>query len=140
MSNLRPILPHLLRGLLAGLLWTAGFFAAFPLWRFSNLVGIILLALTAGVLASLPLSAGEVQGWKFRLPAGAGLAAVLLPLVWNSRRYSRLVLALYQGFHVTEAGFAGLFSLLIYSGVSLLCLFLTSSILAFRREKHRKDL
>ncbi len=46
-------LSNLLWGLSAGLLWTAGFFAAFPVWRYANLPGTVLLSLLVAALLSL---------------------------------------------------------------------------------------
>lgn len=143
MSKRRAVRSDLLLGLATGLLWTVGFFAAFPVWRYTNLPGTALLALAAAVLLSFLLSRRGWRSWGFSLLAGTLLAVILVPLIWSAPWFNRFYCALYEGAHVTEAGFAGLFTIFVYGALSLLCLPLTFALLMFqhiRRKGQQKDL
>lgn len=133
MSSRPPFLSDLLRGLPPGLLWTAGFFAAFPVWRYLNLLGVVPLGLLASSLNVLLLTRRGGKGWLEGLLASLILSLPLTALLWRLPWFNAMLLALYRGCHVTEAGFAGLFTILFYVGTCLLCFPLLSCVrLAWR--------
>jgi len=129
-----------LQGLAAGLCWTAGFYIAFPVWRYANLPGTVLLAFAAGGASAFLLSLGRQETERPRLAsirsaAGVLSAAVLVFLVWHAHWFTVFFNSLYQGFHVTEAGFAGLFTIVVYVFLSLLSLLLSPLILTIFRDR-----
>lgn len=124
----RPFLSQILWGLLAGLLWTAGFFAAFPVFRYAHIFGVIPLGILAGALCVLLLTRRGWKGWLFGALVSGILSLSLLSLLWDLPWLNAMLLVLYQGAHVTEVGFAGLFTILFYVGISLLWFLLLSGV------------
>lgn len=118
----------LLRGALAALIWLAGFVAAFPVWRLTFALGVFLLTVVVGAGAGLVLhrKGGADCGAAFVM--AAALCVLLLPPLWSMPWFNEMLLALYRGLHVTEAGFAGLFTILLYVPVSILLTLLTRSL------------
>lgn len=135
-----PVFSPLSVGLSAGLLWTAGFFAAFPLFRYAHIFGVIPLGILAGTLGVLLLTRRGWKGWLMGSLASGVLSLSLTSLLWNLPWFNAMLLALYRGSHVTEAGFAGLFTILSYVGTSLLWFLLLSGVcLAWKdRDSDRK--
>ena len=128
MSSRHPFLSSLRTGLSAGLLWTAGFFAAFPLFRYAHLFGVVPLGLLVGSLLILLLTRRGWKGWFEGVLAALFVCLSSTLLLWNLPWFNTMLLTLYQGFHITEAGFAGLFTILFYVGTSLLWFFLLSGV------------
>jgi len=129
-----------LQGLAAGLCWTAGFYIAFPVWRYASLPGTVLLAFAAGGASALLLSLGRRETEAPRLAsirsaAGVLSAAILTALIWHASWFNAFLRALYRDCHVTEAGFAGLFTIVTYFSLSLLSLLLSASILTTHRNR-----
>lgn len=118
----------LLRGALAALIWLAGFVAAFPVWRFTFAWGTFLLAVGVGAGAGLVLHSKGGPGCGAAFVTAAALCILLLPPLWSMPWFNEMLLALYRGLHVTDAGFAGLFTILLYVPVSVLLTLLTCSL------------
>lgn len=123
----------LLRGALAALIWLAGFVAAFPVWRFTFVWGVFLLTVVVGAGAGLVLHIKGGADCGAAFVTAVALSCLLLPPLGSAAWFNEMILALYQGLHVTEAGFAGLFTILLYVPVSVLMTLLTLS-LPFKRK------
>lgn len=131
----RPFLSQILLGLLVGFLWTAGSFAAFPVFRYAHILGVIPLGVLVGTLCVLLLTRRGWKGWLIGALVSGILSLSLIPLLWDLPWFNAMLLALYQGAHVTEVGFAGLFTILFYVGTSLLWSLPLSGTCLARKER-----
>ena len=120
----RGICTALLWGGLAGFVWTAGLCISFVVWQYAACIGAALLAAAAGTADCVLLSREGWHGFGAGLLAAVLTAVILTPAIWSTPWVNQMFLALYRGYHVTEAGFSGIFDLLHYTGVSVLCILL----------------
>lgn len=120
MNKWRCLWEGVLRGTLAALFWLAGFVAAFPMWRFTFYFGVCPLAIGMGAGVGKWLCPENWETWGVGVATAVALSVLLLVLLWDMPWFNELILVLYQGFHVTEAGFAGLLTIVLYVPLSAL--------------------
>lgn len=125
-----------LRACLAGLMWTVGFYAAFAVWRYASILGMFPFAVLLGAVVELILPSNQAED----LLAAACTACISTALGWAPPYFKTFLSKLYAGFHVTESGFAGLFTIVAYITVTLACLLIFEGLIhALRRVENRRS-
>lgn len=99
------------------------------------ILDVLPLALAVGGLSGALLGVRSGRACVLGLAAASILSLLLLPVLWNTPWFERMFLALYEGFHVTESGFAGLFTIVVYLPASALTTLAAAVVLLERRLK-----